>query len=288
MAVMANEAPPGAQNAPASDLPAAGSSFYAAMRILPPAEREAMFAVYAFCRAVDDIADDASTPRSTRHTALERWREDIDRLFLGQPSPATANLVEPVRRYGLKRDDFRAVIDGMAMDVDADLRAPDWETLDLYCDRVASAVGRISVRIFGVEAKAGEVLAHHLGRALQLTNILRDLDEDAAMGRLYLPRETMEAAGIVADRRTPAAILSEPGIEHVCREVAARAAAHFKEAGRVMAKCPRKAVRAPRMMEAAYRQILTRLKARGWSPPRKPVKISKVRMLGAFVRYGIG
>ena len=99
-------------------------------------------------------------------------------------------------RFALDRADFHAVIDGMAMDVAGDIRWPDAATLDLYCDRVASAVGRLSVRIFGMEEAIGIDLAHHLGRALQLTNILRDIDEDAAIGRVYLPREAIDAAGI--------------------------------------------------------------------------------------------
>lgn len=284
MAVMANEAP--ASGSAESAQPAAGSSFYTAMRILPPEQRQAMYAVYAFCRAVDDIAD-GDAPRTARHTALERWREDIDRLFQGEVSNFTAALAEPVRRFGLRRDDFRAVIDGMDMDVDADLRAPDWATLDLYCDRVASAVGRLSVRVFGIEPGIGNELAHHLGRALQLTNILRDLDQDAALGRLYLPREALAGAGIEVDGRPPAVVLDAPGLAKACDEVAARAGEHFAQADRIMAKCRRRAVRAPRMMRAAYRQILGRLVARGWAPPRKPVKVSKLRLLGAYLRYGI-
>lgn len=267
-------------------LPAAGSNFYTAMRILPPEERQAMYAIYAFCRAVDDIAD-GTAPRTARHVALERWREEIDRLYLGRPSAATTELVDPVRRFGLRRDDFRAVIDGMAMDVDADLRAPDWMTLDLYCDRVASAVGRLSVRVFGLEPSIGDQLAHHLGRALQLTNILRDLDEDAAIGRLYLPREALEGAGISPKDQSPAAVLNAPGLLQVCNAVAARAAEHFAEADKIMRKCPRRKVRAPRLMQAAYSQILARLRARGWAPPRRPVKISKLRLMGAVLRYGI-
>jgi len=282
---VANEAAPQASEA-AARLPAAGSSFYTAMRILPPAERDAMYAIYAFCRAVDDIAD-GDAPRSARHTALERWREDIDRLFHGEVLAATAGLDEPVRRFGLRRDDFRAVIDGMAMDVDADLRAPDWATLDLYCDRVASAVGRLSARIFGLDAKRGDALAHHLGRALQLTNILRDLDEDAAIGRLYLPREALAAAGMTFERMPPADVLRQDGLAKACTEVAARAADHFTEASRVMAKCPHRAVRAPRLMEAAYRQILSKLRKRGWAPPRRPVRISKMRLAPALLLYGI-
>jgi phytoene synthase len=284
MAAVANEAP--ASRGVRADLPAAGSSFYMAMRILPQEQREAMYAVYAFCRAVDDIAD-SDAPRTARHTALERWREDIDRLFQGAVTKSTAPLAGPVRRFGLRRDDFRAVIDGMDMDVDADLRAPDWATLDLYCDRVASAVGRLSVRIFGIEPAMGDKLAHHLGRALQLTNILRDVDQDAAMGRLYLPREALARAGVPAEGRTPATVLSIAAIGQACEEVAARAAEHFAEADRIMARCRRRRVRAPRMMRAAYRQILSGLQQRGWAPPRQPVKLSKPRLFAAYLRYGI-
>jgi phytoene synthase len=267
-------------------LPAAGSSFYLAMRILPRDRREAMFAIYAFCRAVDDIADEDG-PREPRRAALDRWRADIDRLFTGAVSPATADLAGPVRRFALRREDFHAVIDGMQMDLDADLRAPDWATLDLYCDRVASAVGRLSVRIFGIEPTIGDTLAHHLGRALQLTNILRDLDEDAEMGRLYLPREALQNAGIAIDGRAPSAVLMEPRLDDACRKVADRAAEHFAEASRIMAECPRRAVRAPRLMEAAYRRILADLTARGFAAPRERVRMNKLRLVGALFRYGI-
>ena len=182
---------------------ASGSSFYTAMRILPRAQREAMFEIYSFCRKVDDIADDGG-PRDERLDQLQLWRSDIDALYTGSAVSRATSLAAPVKTFGLQREDFLAVIDGMEMDVVADIRAPDWAKLDPYCDRVASAVGRLSVRVFGMEEKAGIALAHHLGRALQLTNILRDIDEDAAIGRLYLPREALQAAGITST--DPAAV----------------------------------------------------------------------------------
>ena len=267
-------------------LPAAGSSFYLGMRVLPRPRREAMYAIYAFCRAVDDIADDGG-PREPRRAALAAWRSDIDHLFTGKVSSATADLAGPTSDFKLRREDFLAVIDGMEMDIDADLRAPDWNTLDLYCDRVASAVGRLSIRIFGLEPDIGDLLAHHLGRALQLTNILRDLDEDAGMGRLYLPREALKAAGIESDGRPPAEVLREPNLAQACRMVADRAESHFREANRIMRQCPREKVRAPRLMEAKYHQTLHQLLTRGFAPPRSPVKTSKVALIGALLRYGI-
>src|SRR3989442_15689424 len=145
-----------------------------------------------------------------------------------------------MRTFALRREDFLAVIDGMEMDVRSDIRAPDFATLDLYCDRVASAVGRLCVRVFGMDAAPGVALAHHLGRALQLTNILRDLDEDAAIGRLYLPREALRDAGITATE--PAAVLSSPALSKVCAHIVERARAYFAEADKIMAQSPRRAV----------------------------------------------
>src|SRR6202166_1276155 len=177
------------------------------MRSLPRAEREAMFEIYSFCRAVDAVADDPG-PREPRRGQLQAWRAGIDAIYAGSPPQHLTGLAQAVRQFNLKREDFIAVIDGMAMDVDADIRAPDQTTLDLYCDRVACAVGRLSVRVFGMAPDAGLALANHLGRALQLTNILRDLDEDAAMGRLYLPREVLRDVGIIST--DPATVLSNP------------------------------------------------------------------------------
>ena len=222
---------------------AAGSSFYAAMRILPRAQRDAMFEIYAFCRHVDDIAD-SDLPRPERLARLEAWRSDIDALYAGSPPARLKGLAETVRAFSLVRADFLAIIDGMEMDAREDIRAPDLATLDLYCDRVASAVGRLSVRIFGMPEADGKLLAHHLGRALQLTNILRDLDEDAGVGRLYLPREGLIAANI--DTADPAAVLADPALAKACAVVVERARAHFTDAETIMRRSSRRTVRAPR------------------------------------------
>jgi len=260
---------------------ASGSSFYAAMRILPAGQRQAMYEIYSFCRAVDDVADDGG-PRAPRLAQLGQWRADIDALYAGKPPARVAPLAEPVRAFDLKREDFLAVIDGMEMDVVADIRAPDWATLDQYCDRVASAVGRLSVRVFGMEAANGLTLAHHLGRALQLTNILRDIDEDAAIGRLYLPRESLRGAGIATTE--PVAAIADPAIGAACVPVARRAADHFREADAVMKAAPRGVVRAPRIMGEAYKYYLRALSARGWLPPRARIRIGKARILWLLVR----
>jgi presqualene diphosphate synthase len=260
---------------------ASRSSFYLGMRILPPAQREAMFEIYSFCRAVDDIADDPG-PRQGRREQLAQWRADIDALYRCAAPRQLAGLASAVRTFTLQREDFLAVIDGMEMDVVADIRAPDWPTLDLYCDRVACAVGRLSVRVFGMEAESGRALAHHLGRALQLTNILRDLDEDASLGRLYLPREILQAHGITATN--PAEVLAQPAIGEACADIVELANKHFGEADAIMAHSPRRVVRAPRIMGHAYRVILESLVARGFTPPRPAVRLPRVKLLGIVLR----
>jgi phytoene synthase len=263
---------------------AAGSSFYTAMKVLPPAQREAMFEIYGFCRRVDDIADSGS-PRAERLMELAAWRSDVNALYAGQVPPRLAGLAKPVRDFDLAREDFLALIDGMEMDAFDDIRGPSAAILDLYCDRVASAVGRLSVRVFGVEREPGIKLAHHLGRALQLTNILRDLDEDAAVGRLYLPREALARAGIQSN--DPKTALRSPTLAQACAELVERAREHFAQADQIMAALPRRSVRAPRIMGLVYRSILDRLAARGWSAPRQPIKVPRARVLWILLRYAL-
>jgi len=254
------------------------------MRILPREQREAMFQIYSFCRQVDDIAD-SNGPRPERLAALAQWRDDIDALYRGHPPARLHDYVASVRRFDLQREDFLAIVDGMEMDVPRDIRAPDLATLDLYCDRVASAVGRLSVRVFGFARDDGILLAHHLGRALQLTNILRDVDEDADIGRLYLPLEGLLHAGITST--DPLKVISDPALPKACAPLAERARAHFEKADEVMGRNPRRVVRAPRIMSKYYRAILELLVARGFAPPRAPVRLNKMARIAILLRYAL-
>ena len=259
-----------------------GSSFYLAMRILPAAQRDAMYQVYAFCRAVDDIAD-SDLPRAERSTGLERWRADIDACYAGAPRASLRALTRHIHTFHLQREDFHAMIDGMAMDAAEDICAPDDDTLDLYCDRVASAAGRLSVRIFGMQEEPGRQLAHHLGRALQLTNILRDIDEDADINRCYLPRELLALEGIATT--TPAIIADDPSLPRVCCKLVKRAREHFAQADAIMDASPRNHVRAPRIMSGVYRCLLDRTVERGFDLPRTKVSKPKARLLWIVARY---
>ncbi len=264
---------------------ARGSTFYLAMRILPREQRDGMFEVYSFCKAVDDIAD-GDAPRDWRLARLAEWRKRIAALHAGDIPPGLEPLAQVVKRFGLRQEDFLAVIDGMEMDAAEDIRAPTLDQLDLYCDRVASAVGRLSVRIFGMAEDDGRDLAHHLGRALQLTNILRDVDEDAEVGRLYLPREALQQAGVKSF--DPAAVLADLGLAAACNYVVGLAREHFARADAIIARCPRRQVRAPRIMSEAYRQMLDAMVERGWAAPRVRVRPGKAHLLWIALRYAFG
>jgi phytoene synthase len=249
---------------------AAGTSFRRGMAVLPPARRQAMYAIYAFCRIVDDIADDPA-PVETRLPRLRAWRQRIARLFAGEAEDAlTRVLLDAIPRFGLRREDFEAVIAGMEMDA-VPIVAPSAAELDLYCDRVAAAVGRLSVRVFGDASAEAGLVAHHLGRALQLTNILRDLDEDAERGRLYLPRELLQAAGVPL--APPEAALAHPNLAAAAAALAEQARRHFAAAAAAMDRCDRTAMRPARLMAASYAAILARLQKRGWRPPRRRVRV---------------
>lgn len=240
----------------------AGTSFAAGMRILPPMRRYGMYAIYAFCRVVDDIAD-GSAPMPERKAALEAWHTRIAALYEGEAQdPLERVLLATIRFFSLRQADFDAVIDGMIMDAENTIVAPDEKTLDLYCDRVASAVGRLSVRIFGDSSDEADKVALHLGRALQLTNILRDIAEDAARGRLYLPSDLLNRFNVPLD---PVKALSAPGLEDVARILAARAQDHFRKAFATMRNCQPKAMLPARIMGASYEAILVALRKRGWA-----------------------
>ncbi|WP_370648364.1 presqualene diphosphate synthase HpnD [Acidomonas methanolica] len=261
----------------------AGTSFAKGMRVLPPVRRFAMYAIYAFCREVDDIADgDAPVPDAA--AALEAWHERVARLHDGETRDGLDRaLVAAIRRFALRQADFDAVIDGMAMDAAGPIVAPEEATLDLYCDRVASAVGRLSVRVFGDSSDAADQVAHHLGRALQLTNILRDLQEDADRGRLYLPRELLRRFDVPED---PQEALYAPGLDPLCRILARRARDHFRRAREAMGQCDRVAMRPARMMAASYLCVLDALERKGWRHPEVPVKLWKpARVARSLLAY---
>jgi len=262
-----------------------GSSFYHGMKILPPLRRDAMYAIYAFCRVVDDIADEEGRDFTTKQTELNEWRNRIGALYQGEADdPITRALLTVREEYGVGQEDFLAIIDGMEMDAGEPIIAPSLDELDLYCDRVASAVGRLSVRVFGDASTHAVEVAYALGRGLQLTNILRDVGEDAANGRLYLPRELLQAEGVPL---TPEGALASPDLPRVCRQVAEMAEENFARAHAAMARCDATAMRPARLMEASYRPLLGILQNREFNYAKGRIKLPKWRKLMLAARLFI-
>ena len=246
------------------------STFYWPMRLLGQRKRRAMFAVYGFCRVVDDIADGKESVEAKRG-ALTEWMRRIDSMY---DAPGQArhhgrlrDLASAVRRYNLPQAEFHAVIEGMMMDVDGPIRAPTLGALAQYCRRVAGAVGLLAVRVFGRGDAGADAFALALGEALQLTNILRDLEEDARDGRCYLPEEMLEDAGIDPDtvRADTLAVLTHPALPLVCEAMACRAEAAFAQANGLLKQPHGKLWPAVAMM-ALYHRLLVRLQQRGWTP----------------------
>jgi phytoene synthase len=262
-----------------------GSSFYWAMRVLPRPKREAMYAVYAFCREVDDIADDPA-PEDDKHRRLAAWRQEIARVYEGSPESAVGcALKDVVGAFGLRREVFLAVLEGMEIDAAAAVRIADMAALESYCDHVASAVGRLSNRVFGIDDARGEPVAVSLGQALQLTNILRDLKEDAEIDRLYLPADRLAAHGIAGE--APEAVLAHPNLPLLCDELAAVCARRYADADAALAVCDTATMRPAIMMMQSYRGIFDALCRRGWARLDRPVSLPGWQKLWILLRYGV-
>jgi phytoene synthase len=239
---------------------ASGSSFYYSFLFLPKPRRLAITALYAFCREVDDVADECSDPNLAR-TKLIWWRAEITNLFAGKPQhPVTQALAPAVREYDLAEEHFMEIIDGMEMDLDQN-RYADFKELQLYCYRVASVVGLLSAAIFGYSDRKTLKYAHDLGMAFQLTNIIRDIGEDARRDRIYIPLDELSQFGV-----------SEVDIIHGHETGQVRQLLEFQIAraqqfyDRAFAELPsvdRRAQRPGLMMAAIYRTILDEIQTGG-------------------------
>jgi squalene synthase HpnD len=269
----------------ASIVQLSGSSFFYAMRRLPREKRHVMYAIYAFCRQVDDIADEPGEI-DDKIVELTIWRDEIERLYAGKPSHLiTKALLGPVETYGLLKDDFIAIINGMEIDAEVAVRIATLEELELYCDRVASAVGRLSVRVFGVQEDLGIKLAFAQGQALQLTNILRDVHEDLGRNRIYLPQNILMSHGIKTDDLDT--ILAHPALVDVCEFLSRITKQRYREAHVLIKQCDRDSIRPAIMMMGVYSQIFQKLTKRGWTKLSKPVGLTKLEKIWIAIRYGL-
>ena len=260
-----------------------GTSFAAGMRILSEPRREAMYAIYAFCREVDDIADEGGS-HAEKIEGLNGWRAEVDRLFAEKPEyPTGLALLAPMRRFGLKKEEFILMIEGMEMDANGPVVAPSFEELFAYTRRVAGAVGMLSMRAFGApDNETADRFALSLGDALQLTNILRDVGEDAALGRLYLPRELLVKHGCPL---TPEEILDAPGLPNVAEDLGAVAAHKFADARAALRDLDWRVLRPALLMMGVYETYLKKLEARGWDKIGADLSMSKLEKLAISARW---
>lgn len=239
---------------------ASGSSFYYSFVFLPKAKREAITALYAFCREVDDIADEC-TDLNIAKTKLAWWRNEIGNLYAGTPQhPVSKALSEPIHTYQLSEEHFLEIIDGMEMDCDQN-RYGSFKELQLYCYRVASVVGLLSASIFGYSNRNTLKYAHDLGMAFQLTNIVRDVGEDARRGRIYLPLDEIAKVGLTEHDILHG--VESNKVKELLEFQIERAESFYDKALRALPPEDRKAQKTGLMMAAIYRTLLREIKADG-------------------------
>ncbi|MCX8086153.1 MAG: presqualene diphosphate synthase HpnD [Rhodocyclaceae bacterium] len=259
----------------ADKLRRSGSSFTTAFRFLGPQRRQALNAVYAFCREVDDVVDECREA-AVAHAKLDWWRGELAALEAGRPThPVTQALAVARRRYALPVELFAEIIDGMQMDLEQN-RYARFAQLRLYCHRVAGVVGWLSAEIFGYRDRRTRQYAHTLGLAFQLTNIIRDVGEDLRRGRIYLPQDELARFGVTEEELRTARYT--PAFRDLMRFQAQRAREHFVRALSLLPDCDRKAQRPGLVMAAIYRDLLDQIEADGFlvldrrthlTPPRK-------------------
>ena len=238
-----------------------GSSFYYSFMFLPPERRQAITALYAFCREVDDVVDECHD-LSLAQTKLEWWRQEVGRVYGGTPThPVGHALKDVIKGFRLPQEQLLEIIDGMAMDL-SQTRYLDFKGLQLYCYRVASVVGLLAAEIFGYQDRQTLKYAHDLGLAFQLTNIIRDVGEDARRGRIYLPIEDLQRFEV------PAKDLLEARYSDAFRELMAfqaeRAEKFYDQAFAQLPAVDRKAQRPGLVMAAIYRTLLREIARDGF------------------------
>ena len=253
---------------------ASGSSFYYSFLFLPPERRRAITALYAFCREVDDVVDESSDAQLAA-TKLAWWRQEIAGLYAGNPRhPVTRALAPHLKSFSLEQENLQEIISGMEMDL-TQTRYLDWKGLERYCHRVAGVVGLLAARIFGYQEPRTLEYAHALGIAFQLTNIIRDVGEDARKNRIYLPMEDLQkfgvpAADILGMRQTDA-------FRALMQFQAERARSHYEEAFRALPAVDRKAQRAGLIMAAIYRALLEEIERDGFSVLTRRISLTPLR-----------
>jgi phytoene synthase len=265
------------------------SNFYYAFMLLPRQRRYSLYAVYAFCRYLDDVADDDASPDPAR--LLHRWREELDRVYRGEPTRAISRAIaDTARRFAIPREYFEDFIAGVEMDLSRH-RYQNFDDLRLYCHRVASVVGLISIEIFGYRNSRAKIYAENLGIACQLTNIIRDVREDAARGRIYLPQEDLARFNVSEEEILQ--VRHSDRFERLMAFEAARADGFYREAVAALPREDRGSLLTAEAMRLIYQAILRRIvrsnyrvldRRHGLSAPRKIYLVGRAWALGRLAQ----
>jgi phytoene synthase len=258
------------------------SSFRLGMQSLSPDRKRAIHAVYAFCRVADDIAD-GMAPLPEKKRFIDEWRAEIDRLPGAPATPIGRELARAMEAYDLPMAECHALLDGMETDGAERVRIADDAGLDLYARRVAGSVGVLSIHIFG--APEAHDFALGLGRTLQIVNILRDIDEDAAIERVYVPLSRLRAVGI--EDGPARSLVADPRFAAVCRDLAEEADAGFRAADEALKRLNRATLKPAILMMEGYRRIFMRLQERGWAqrgPRQRLTAGDRLHMIGLALR----
>jgi phytoene synthase len=265
------------------------SNFYYAFLFLPEERREALYAVYAYCRLVDDVVDEEA-PAEKKLAGLEHWRQMLDLIYGGaaghEPShPAARKLKWAVERFPIRREDMEGIIDGCAMDIEK-TRYETWDELRTYCYRVASCVGLMCIEIFGYSSPRARQYAIDLGIALQLTNILRDVAEDAARGRVYLPLEDLAAFGVTVDDLRAGVLTAN--VRRLLRQFSARARSHYLSARAAIGEDEKRKLVIAEIMGDIYYALLCEIEQRGFDVFRGKIEVPRPRKMAIALYDVIG
>ena len=259
-----------------------GTSFFWGMKILSYEQRRAMFALYAFCRKIDDIADNQQISRNEKLREISLWEKKINCIFTDNEinDPVSREISLAIKKFNLKKSDLSSLIQGMKMDIEKNIQFPTREELELYCDRVAVAVGYLSIKIFGVNSIVGRKYAHYLGRAFQFTNIVRDFHEDLRILRCYIPKDILKQNKIPQKMTN---LLYSPNLSKVLQDLLEEAEQYFLKAEEISFKLDKDKIRASQIMKLFYKTIHNKMYKRNFDLKKK-IKLNFFEKIIIFLK----
>ena len=264
----------------------AGTSFYWGMKLLPKDKRRAMFSVYAFCRRIDDIADDLNSTKTKKIKELNKWKRKLNLIYENNiiDDPICREISFSAKKFKLEKKHLISLIEGMEMDIHKNIQFPSKRILMLYCDKVAVSVGFLSIKIFGLDNQSSKNYAHYLGRAFQLTNIVRDFNEDLERKRCYLNAEKFTKFKI---KKKISNLENEPKLQLIFQEILDEANSLFKKAELESRKIDRNKIIASELMKVFYKSIHEKMHKK-FINVKKRIKLSNMEKIILITKFSLG